>query len=172
MLRETTAEITARWPNVVTFVGAMGVLYRCDRFGKRTLWAQMSTSEINSALAATLTPAEEKLRASAGKPKVKNVTEILRMLAPITVDFAAGVAGAPPTILHVELCNSGQLPIDWRIILRTDQEIDLENWIDLGLPTTKEDEEQLNIVENKVMDVWPRKGQLAPGDKGLCDSQI
>ena len=42
----------------------------CDRFGKRTLWHQMGASEINSVLAATLTPEEEELRAAAGKAKV------------------------------------------------------------------------------------------------------
>merc|ERR1719409_169823 len=89
------------------------------------------------------------------------------MLQPIVCDFAAGVVGAPPTVMHIEFCNAGELPVDWRMILRTEQEVEMENWFDLGHPTTAEDEKQLWITENKVLDVWPRKGALAPGERGL-----
>ena len=41
--------------------------------------------------------------------------------------------------------------------------MELENWVDLGQPGTETDAHEQFVSENKIIDVHPRKGSLAPG---------
>lgn len=41
----------------------------------------------------------------------------------------------------------------------------METWVDLGEPPTQDDQHHQNVAERKIMDVWPRGGEMPPGHK-------
>jgi hypothetical protein len=45
--------------------------------------------------------------------------------------------------------------------------VDLENWVDLGEPTTARDAHEAEVVENKIIDCYPRAGVLEPGERTM-----
>jgi len=45
--------------------------------------------------------------------------------------------------------------------------VDLENWVMLGEPPTKVDAHRALVVDNKILDIYPRTGALAPGQRSM-----
>ena len=63
-----------------------------------------------------------------------------------------------------EVRNTGDLPVDWKLLFRAGVEIEMENWVALGEPATALDAHRRFIVENKVLTVAPHAGRLEPGE--------
>lgn len=135
-----------------------------DGVGKRTLWKQMGVSAVNTQLAAVPSEAERKFRSA---ERITPVAEVLEALPACTCSFAAGSQGALPSALHAELHNPGHFAVEWSLMLRTENQVDMENWVDLGEPPTERDQHEADVVENKILDCFPRGGVLEPGERTM-----
>ncbi|KAK3287418.1 hypothetical protein CYMTET_5071, partial [Cymbomonas tetramitiformis] len=141
---------------------------RCSSVGrtqsKSTLWKQHRLDVINAELATVLSPAELALNNTD-----RHITrrEMMKPLTAINSNFGTQAAGSDPTVVYLQFANHSAVDLDWEIVFRNDSEVDLENWVDVGQPTTKEDAHERMVLEKKVFDVHPRSDKLKPGEMGL-----
>ena len=137
----------------------------CPGVAKPVLWRQLAVNDLNEQLMQPPSMIEERLQRTGG---MDGSLVSQRALAPLTgIHSHLGVAieGSEATATYVEVCNTGALPVDWKVLLRNEVEVEMENWVDLGEPSTEVDAHQRFIVEHGVMEVAPRMGTLAPGER-------
>ena len=89
----------------------------------------------------------------------------LRPLAGVATGLGVGLEGAEPTALYLEVCNVGAIPVEWRLLLRNEPEVDLENWVEIGEPASEVDAHQRFVLEQKIISVSPKFGALEPGQR-------
>ena len=89
----------------------------------------------------------------------------MRPLAGVATGLGVGLEGAEPTALYLEVCNVGAIPVEWRLLLRNEPEVDLENWVEIGEPASEVDAHQRFVLEQKIISVSPKFGALEPGQR-------
>ena len=65
--------------------------------------------------------------------------------------------------MYLEVSNPGLVEAEWSLLLRNEPEVALENWVEVGEPQTEVDAHQRFVLEEKIVEVTPRRGALAPG---------
>ncbi|KAJ3087435.1 hypothetical protein HK102_011114 [Quaeritorhiza haematococci] len=81
----------------------------------------------------------------------------------VDFDFGAKPVGNKPTVVHLNMVNTGVIPLEWVFHFPNDLQIEMESWADPGDYT----EEQLHynmIIENKLFVIEPKSGYLEPGE--------
>ena len=59
----------------------------------------------------------------------------------------------------------GPLRAEWRLLLRNEPEVELENWVEIGEPEDEVDAHQRRVVERRIVEISPRAGALEPGQR-------
>ena len=72
--------------------------------------------------------------------------------------------GSKPRKITLTLKNTGGVDAQWNFKLPNDSEIEMETWADPGEPSPEKAFEK-HILDNKIFNVYPRNGILAPGQQ-------
>ncbi|KAI8912237.1 hypothetical protein DFJ77DRAFT_542027 [Powellomyces hirtus] len=139
---------------------------RCDGFSKTYLWQLFSLQRFNNLLTA-VDPSPK----CAGTDSAHFPTEASTYAhpsyetgaPPVTFDFGATPVGCNPTVYHLNLHNSGVVPVEWVYYFPNDLEIEIERWADPGDYT----EEQIHhnfITDNGLFLIHPKRGWLDPDE--------
>jgi hypothetical protein len=121
------------------------------------LWEQFSLAALNKELLKPLSEADVEYNNTEGlqqDPKLLSAFDISFMPAPID---------SAPSIVVVQLKNTGELDAEWTLQTARDVQVEVELWADAGEPT----EEQIRldaIMDNGLFSIRPRSGKLAPGE--------
>jgi P pilus assembly chaperone PapD len=137
----------------------------CGGVAKPTLWRQLSVNQLNAQLSCPPSSVENRLQRTGGADGSLVSERALAPLSAVSTGLGVAVEGAEPTAVYLEVCNTGALPVDWKLLLRNEVEVEMENWVELGEPSTETDAHQRFIVEHGVMEVTPRTGTLEPGQR-------
>ena len=135
------------------------------RASKPSLWKQLSVNALNEQLARAPTNAETRMQQTGGLDGSFSSSSALRPLAGVATGLGVGLEGAEPTALYLEVCNVGAIPVEWRLLLRNEPEVDLENWVEIGEPASEVDAHQRFVLEQKIISVSPKFGALEPGQR-------
>ena len=137
----------------------------CAGVSKPVLWRQLSVNDLNGQLSKPPTSVENRLQRTGGADGSVVSERALAPLTAVAAGLGVAVEGAEATAVYVEVCNTGKLPAEWKLLLRNEVEVEMENWVELGEPSTEIDAHQRFIVEHGVMEVTPRTGTLQPGER-------
>ena len=137
----------------------------CEGASKPSLWKQLSVNALNEQLARAPTNAETRMQQTGGLDGSFSSSSALRPLAGVATGLGVGLEGAEPTALYLEVCNVGAIPVEWRLLLRNEPEVDLENWVEIGEPASEVDAHQRFVLEQKIISVSPKFGALEPGQR-------
>lgn len=96
--------------------------------------------------------------------KVTN-DEFMKVLSPVAFSFGFSAIGARPKIVHLELCNPGDIPSVWELHSHDQPDVEIERWVEPGRPRNEEEKLRDFIVEHNIFHVEPRSGDLMPGDR-------
>ncbi|KAJ3182506.1 hypothetical protein HDU85_002604 [Gaertneriomyces sp. JEL0708] len=133
---------------------------RCDGFGKSHLWENFSIHTFNSLLASVETNSKPKNRnASPDRP----LSAEFNGLPTVEFDFGSTPVGCRPTAYHLNLRNSGVVPVDWTFLFPSDLSISIERWADPG-DYTDEQLHHTHILDNGIFTISPKAGRLEPGE--------
>jgi hypothetical protein len=58
--------------------------------------------------------------------------EAAATLRPFVLDFGLHAVGADTVTVHVELSNTGRLPVEWEMLSYDDPQLEMENWVEPG----------------------------------------
>jgi len=72
--------------------------------------------------------------------------------------------GSKPRKITLTIKNIGGVAAEWQFKLPNDSEIEMELWADPGEPTPEKAFEK-HILDNKIFQVHPRSGKLAPNEQ-------
>lgn len=122
------------------------------------LWHHLSLNEVNLELASVLSEAEAHMSETIG-----DVYEMQKMLQAIDMSLPPALPGAPDSVLHLLIKNTGGLHAAFQIRYPTEMELNIEHWADKGEPTEVELKQHL-IVDKKIISVTPRHLEAAPGE--------
>ena len=133
---------------------------------KPALWKQLSVNALNAALAQTPSPAEIKAHRTGGLDGSFASSRSMRSVAGgVAVGLGVGALGDAPTCVYLELENDSPLRAEWRLLVRNEIEVELENWVEIGEPEDEVDAHQRRVVERRVVEISPRSGALEPGQR-------
>eukprot|EP00965_Chrysotila_dentata_P129050 4266111-Pleurochrysis_carterae.AAC.1 len=85
------------------------------------------------------------------------------MLNAAHLSLPAALLGAPEQELHLLFANTGGLHAKWTLRYPTEMELTIEHWADVGEPTAEELKQHM-MVDEGVFSVYPKRGELAPGE--------
>ena len=83
----------------------------------------------------------------------------------MALGLGVGLEGGEPTAVYLEICNTGALAAEWRLMTRDESEVDMENWVEIGEPDDEVTAHQRFVVENGIVEITPRLGTLQPGER-------
>ena len=133
---------------------------------KPALWKQLSVNALNAALAQTPSPAEIKAHRAGGLDGSFASSRSMRAVdGGVAVGLGAGALGDAPTCVYLELENASPLRAEWRLLMRNEVEVELENWVEIGEPEDEVDAHQRRVVERRIVEISPRAGALEPGQR-------
>lgn len=134
---------------------------------KPALWKQLSVNALNATLAKTPSPAEIKAHRVGGLDGSFASSRSINggAYGGVAVGLGVGALGDAPTCVYLELENTSPLRAEWRILVRNEIEVELENWVEIGEPENEVDAHQRRVVERKIVDIAPRFGALEPGQR-------
>lgn len=128
---------------------------RSAQLSTERLWLKQDISELNTALAKPLTPAEVEFNADTAPD--------YSWLQQYDVLFEEAPAGSSAQSITFLLRNPGQLGVDFDVRFPNESEVELERWADKGEPT--EEEVRINwIMDNELFEVSPKAGHVAGGE--------
>jgi hypothetical protein len=120
------------------------------------LWTSLNISGINALLAQPLTPAEVVFNAQSSPDR--------SVLQRFPTAFLPSTVGTKAQSLLVQLHNPGLLAVTFSVHFPNERDIEMEQWATEG-ETTVEDLRQNDIIDRlQLFEVWPRYGQLQPGE--------
>ncbi|KAJ3173570.1 hypothetical protein HDU88_002656 [Geranomyces variabilis] len=140
---------------------------RCDGFSKTHLWDLFSLRKFNDLLT-TVDPSPSSASADNDTAFPTAAVEYTHPSYDadgrlVTFDFGATPVGCKPTVFHLNLHNSGVVPVEWVYYFPNDLEIEIERWADPGDYT----DEQIHhnfITENGLFVINPKRGWLDPDE--------
>ena len=137
----------------------------CPGVAKPVLWKRLSLNALNAELARPPTAVEDRLQRTGGYDGSLASARSLQGLTSVALGLGVGLEGAEPTAAYVEVCNTGALPAEWRLMTRDESEVDMENWVEIGEPDDEITAHQRFVVEHGIVEVSPRRGVLQPGER-------
>ncbi|KAK9812626.1 hypothetical protein WJX72_000839 [[Myrmecia] bisecta] len=116
----------------------------CAGIAKPFVWSQMSCALMNEELLAELSE-----------------------LPPVLLDLGKATLQSEPRVVHFELSNPGALPVEWDIQGQNDvgPGVEMENWVEHSRPRNEAERLRDFIVDNRIFEILPRNGRLAPGER-------
>ena len=137
----------------------------CPGVAKPVLWKRLSINSLNAELARPPTAVEARLQASGGYDGSLASARSLQGLTSVALGLGVGLEGGEPTAVYLEICNTGALAAEWRLMTRDESEVDMENWVEIGEPDDEVTAHQRFVVENGIVEITPRLGTLQPGER-------
>ena len=137
----------------------------CPGVAKPVLWKRLSLNALNTELARPPTAVEDRLQRTGGYDGSLASARSLQGLTSVALGLGVGLEGAEPTAAYVEVCNTGALPAEWRLMTRDESEVDMENWVEIGEPDDEITAHQRFVVEHGIVEVSPKNGVLQPGER-------
>lgn len=137
----------------------------CPGVAKPVLWKRLSLNALNAELARPPTAVEDRLQRTGGYDGSLASVRSLQGLTSVALGLGVGLEGAEPTAAYVEVCNTGALPAEWRLMTRDESEVDMENWVEIGEPDDEITAHQRFVVEHGIVEVSPKRGVLQPGER-------
>ena len=137
----------------------------CPGVAKPVLWKRLSLNALNAELARPPTAVEDRLQRTGGYDGSLASARSLQGLTSVALGLGVGLEGAEPTAAYVEVCNTGALPAEWRLMTRDESEVDMENWVEIGEPDDEITAHQRFVVEHGIVEVSPKNGVLQPGER-------
>ena len=137
----------------------------CPGVAKPVLWKRLSLNALNAELARPPTAVEDRLQRTGGDDGSLASARSLQGLTSVALGLGVGLEGAEPTAAYVEVCNTGALPAEWRLMTRDESEVDMENWVEIGEPDDEITAHQRFVVEHGIVEVSPKRGVLQPGER-------
>ena len=137
----------------------------CPGVAKPVLWKRLSLNALNAELARPPTAVEDRLQRTGGYDGSLASARSLQGLTSVALGLGVGLEGAEPTAAYVEICNTGALPAEWRLMTRDESEVDMENWVEIGEPDDEITAHQRFVVEHGIVEVSPKRGVLQPGER-------
>ena len=137
----------------------------CPGVAKPVLWKRLSLNALNAELARPPTAVEDRLQRTGGYDGSLASARSLQGLTSVALGLGVGLEGAEPTAAYVEVCNTGALPAEWRLMTRDESEVDMENWVEIGEPDDEITAHQRFVVEHGIVEVSPKRGVLQPGER-------
>jgi hypothetical protein len=120
------------------------------------LWSALNISGINALLSQPLTPAEVAFNVQSSPDR--------SVLQRFPTAFLPATVGTKAQSLLLQLHNPGLLAVAFSVHMPNERDIELEQWATEG-ETTVEDLRQNDIIDRlQLFEVWPRSGQLQPGE--------
>jgi hypothetical protein len=120
------------------------------------LWTSLNISGINTLLAQPLTPAEVVFNAQSSPDR--------SVLQRFPTAFLPATVGTKAQSLLLQLHNPGLLAVAFSVHFPNERDIEMEQWATEG-DATVEDLRQNDIIDRlQIFEVWPRAGQLQPGE--------
>jgi hypothetical protein len=120
------------------------------------LWTSLSISGVNTLLAQPLTPAEVVFNAQSSPDR--------SFLQRFPTAFLPATVGTKAQSLLLQLHNPGLLAVAFSVHFPNERDIEMEQWATEG-DATVEDLRQNDIIDRlQLFEVWPRSGQLQPGE--------
>lgn len=137
---------------------------RNEQVSIANLWEHFQLTEMNKALLLPLN-SQELLFNNSDKATGSN-EDLLRGLTNFVWDFGkipikSGGKDKPRKI-RLTLQNIGGVQADWCFKMPNDSEIQLEKWVDEGVPDEEKAFEK-HVLDKKIFTIETRKGSLAPG---------
>jgi len=126
------------------------------------MFGQLNLREINTTLATPLTHTEVVFNTQSSPD--------LTTLPTFDIPFTPAVFDSAPQVIFLELHNPAStkenptLPVSFSIHLPNEKTIEMETWADEGEPTEAEIRQNRIIDELKCFEVYPKQGELAPGE--------
>ena len=137
----------------------------CPGVAKPVLWKRLSLNALNAELARPPTAVEDRLQRTGGYDGSLASARSLQGLTSVALGLGVGLEGAEPTAAYVEVCNTGALPAEWRLMTRDESEVDMENWVEIGEPDDEITAHQRFVVEHGIVEVSPKRGVLQPRER-------
>ncbi|KAI8822927.1 uncharacterized protein EV422DRAFT_585444 [Fimicolochytrium jonesii] len=139
---------------------------RCEGYSKSYLWELFSLEKFNNVMASvdpspTVTPINESSFPTDQQPAYRYSSSANIQGPSVDFDFGAAPLRSKETVYHVNLHNSGVVPVEWVYYFPNDLQIEVEQWADPG----DYSEEQLHynfIMDNELFSIQPKNGWLDP----------
>ncbi|XP_051010503.1 cilia- and flagella-associated protein 65 [Acomys russatus] len=133
---------------------------------RKHLWHLFSLDTLNSYLARDPTLRELTYKV----PTRHSMSHTPPVFTPLKLDFNFGAAplNAPPSVVVLILRNSGLVPLDWAFLFPSDQQLDLDVWIEQAELSSTE-LHQMRAEENCLFTINPKTGSLSPGQEQMVE---
>ncbi|CAH6791790.1 Cfap65 [Phodopus roborovskii] len=133
---------------------------------RKHLWHLFSLDTLNSYLARDPTPRELTYKV----PTRHSMSHTPPVFTPLKLDFNFGAApiNAPPSVVLLVLKNSGLVSLDWAFLFPSDQQLDLDLWVEQAELNCTE-LHQMRAEDNCLFSVNPKSGSLIPGQEQMVE---
>ncbi|XP_049985575.1 cilia- and flagella-associated protein 65 isoform X1 [Alexandromys fortis] len=133
---------------------------------RKHLWHLFSLDTLNSYLSRdpTLTELTYKV------PTRHSLSPTPPVFTPLKLDFNFGAAplDAPPSVVLLVLKNSGLVSLDWAFLFPSDQQLDLDVWVEQAELSCTE-LHQMRAEDNCLFSINPKAGTLSPGQEQMVE---
>ncbi|MBZ3880635.1 Coiled-coil domain-containing protein 108, partial [Sciurus carolinensis] len=133
---------------------------------RKHLWRLFSLDLLNSYLTRDPTPWELTYKV----PTRHSTNQIPPVFTPLKLDFNFGAAPlkGPPSVVLLDLKNTGLVPLDWAFLFPSDQQIDLELWAE-QVEFDSTELHQMRAEDNCIFSISPKTGSLSPGEEQMVE---
>ncbi|XP_031223880.1 cilia- and flagella-associated protein 65 isoform X3 [Mastomys coucha] len=133
---------------------------------RKHLWNLFSLDTLNSYLARDPTVKELTYKV----PTRHSMSRTPPIFTPLKLDFNFGAAphNAPPSVVLLMLKNTGLVPLDWSFLFPSDQQLDLDMWLEQADLNSTE-LHQMRAEDNCLFSINPKTGSLNPGQEQMVE---
>ncbi|XP_021054197.1 cilia- and flagella-associated protein 65 [Mus pahari] len=133
---------------------------------RKHLWHLFSLDTLNSYLARDPTVKELTYKV----PTRHSMSRTPPIFTPLKLDFNFGAAphNAPPSVVLLILKNCGLVPLDWALLFPSDQQLDLDLWVEQEDLNSNE-LHQMRAEDNCLFSINPKTGSLNPGQEQMVE---
>ncbi|KAL1770997.1 coiled-coil domain-containing protein 108 isoform X1 [Sigmodon hispidus] len=133
---------------------------------RKHLWHLFSLDTLNSYLARDPTCSELTYKV----PTRHSMSHTPPIFTPLKLDFNFGAApiNAPPSVVLLVLKNSGVVSLDWAFLFPSDQQLDLDLWVEQAELSSTE-LHQMRAEDNCLFSINPKAGTLSPGQEQMVE---
>ncbi|XP_006496055.1 cilia- and flagella-associated protein 65 isoform X4 [Mus musculus] len=133
---------------------------------RKHLWHLFSLDTLNSYLARDPTAKELTYKV----PTRHSMSRTPPIFTPLKLDFNFGAAphNALPSVVLLVLKNCGLVPLDWAFLFPSDQQLDLDLWVEQEDLNSNE-LHQMRAEDNSLFSINPKTGSLNPGQEQMVE---
>ncbi|XP_052605856.1 cilia- and flagella-associated protein 65 isoform X1 [Peromyscus californicus insignis] len=133
---------------------------------RKHLWHLFNLDVLNSYLTRDPTFSELTYKV----PTRHSMSHTPPIFTPLKLDFNFGAAplNAPPSVVLLVLKNSGLVSLDWAFLFPSDQQLDLDLWVEQAELNSAE-LHQMRAEDNCLFFINPKSGSLNPGQEQMVE---